>query len=103
MNETDFASYADNNISYVVGSNIDDVIINLQNLSQTLSQCFYDNQVKANPYKCQFICSTDDKVNMNVENQKICNSPYEKLLGVKFASKLTFDDYINEICKKSRP
>ena len=47
MNNTDFASYADNSTPYVVGNNID-VIINLQNASLTLFQWFYDNQMKAN-------------------------------------------------------
>ena len=46
MNETDFASYADDNTPYVVGSNIEDVIIKLQNASLTLFQLFYDNQRK---------------------------------------------------------
>ena len=98
MNETDFASYAEDNTPYVVGNNIEDVIIKLQNASLTLFQWFYDNQMKANLDKCNFICSTDDKVNITVENQKICNSPCEKLFGVKFDSKLTFDAYINDIC-----
>ena len=101
MNETDFASYADDNTPYVVGNNIEDVIIKLQNASLTLFQWFYDNQMKANPDKCHFICSTDDKVNITVENQKMCNSPCEKLLGVRFDSKLTFDAHINDICKKA--
>ena len=62
MGETEFASYADDNTPYVVGDNIEDVIIKLQNASPTLFQWFYDNQMKANPNKCHFICSTDDKV-----------------------------------------
>ena len=57
--------------------------------------------MKANPGKCYFICSTDNKVNINVENQKLCNSPCEKLLGVRFDSKLIFDAHINDICKKA--
>ena len=70
MNETDFASYADDNTPYVVGNNIEDVIIKLQNASLTLFQWFYDNQMKANPDKCHFICSTDDKMNITVETKK---------------------------------
>ena len=71
MNNTDFANYADNSTPYVVGNNIEDVIINLQNASLTLFQWFYDNQMKANPVKCHFICSIDDKVNIIVENQNL--------------------------------
>ena len=100
MNEIDFASYADDKPPCVVGNNIEDVIINLQNASLTLFQWFYDNQMKANPVKCHFIYSTDDKVNVIVENQKICNSSCEKLLGVRFDSELTFDTHINDICEK---
>ena len=84
MNETDFVRYADDNTPYVVSNNIEDVIIKLLNASLSLFQWFYDNQMKANPDKCHFICSTDDKVNITVENQKMCNSPCEKLLGVIF-------------------
>ena len=89
MNDTDFASYEDDNTPYGVGNNIEDIIMKLQNASLTLFQWFYDNQMKANPDKCYFICSTDDKVNITIENQKICNSPCEKLLSVRFDSKLT--------------
>ena len=80
MNETYFTSYADGKTPYVVSNNI----INLQNALLTLFQWFYDNQMKANQDKCHFICSTDDKVNITAENQKICNIPCEKLLGVIF-------------------
>ena len=31
----------------------------------------------------------------------MCNSPCEKLVGVRFVSKLTFDARINEICEKA--
>ena len=57
--------------------------------------------MKTNPDKFHFICSIDDKFNIIVENQKICNSPCEKLLSVRFDSKLTFDAHINDICKKA--
>ena len=102
MNGTDFASYADDNTPYVVGNKID-VTIKLQNASLTLFQWFYHNQMKPNPDKCHFICSTYDKVNITVENQKICNSPCEKLLGIRFDAKIIFDAHMNDICKKSRP
>ena len=46
--------------------------------------------MKANPDKCHFICSTNDTVNLIVENQITDNITCEKLLGVKFHYKLTF-------------
>ena len=59
-----------------------------------------DNQMKANPYKYHIICSTNDTINLIVENQIIDNSKCEKLLGVKFDYKLTFNPHIDDICKK---
>ena len=70
MNETDFASYADDSAPYVMGNNVEDVIIQLQNASLTLFHWIYDNQIKVNPDQCHLICSTDDKVNIIVENHK---------------------------------
>ena len=60
-----------------------------------------DDQMKANPDKCHFICSTNDTVNLTVENQIIYNSTYEKLFGVKLDYKLTSNAHIDDICKKS--
>ena len=57
----------------------------------------YHKQMKANQDKCHFICNTDDKVKIIAENQKICNSPCEKLLDIRFDLKLTFDAHINDI------
>ena len=99
MSVTDFASYANDNTPYVVGNIIGDVVIKLQNASLPLFQWFYDNQMKAD--KCYFSRRTDDKVNIIVENQKVYNSPCEKLEGVRFDSRLTFDAHINDICKKA--
>ena len=62
---------------------------------------FMDNQMQANSHKYRFICSTNDTVNLIVENQIIDNSTCGKLLGVKFHYKLTFNAHIDDICKKS--
>ena len=57
--------------------------------------------MKANPDKCHFIYSTNDTVNLIVENQIIDNGTFKKLLGVKFDYKLTFNAQIDDICKKA--
>ena len=80
MDDIDFASYADDNTPCTVRNDMEDVIFKLQNLSKILFQYFMDNQMKANPDKCDFICSTNDTVNLVVENQIIDNSKCEKFL-----------------------
>ena len=68
MNDVDFAIYADDNIPFFVGNDLDEVIFKLQSASKTLFQWFADNQMKANLDKCHFICSSNLKTNIMIEN-----------------------------------
>ena len=77
MNNTELASCADDNTAYTVGTNIEELIVKLQNASKTLFQWFSDNQMKSNPDKCNFICSTSKKVKLIVENKEINNSTHK--------------------------
>ena len=47
------------------------------------------------------LVNTSDKVDIRRDNIDIFNSKCEKLLGVKFDDKLTFDEHFSELCKKS--
>ena len=71
MNDTDFASYADDNTPYTTEKNMEDAISKLQNSTKALFQRLMDNQMKGNPDKFHLICSTNDIVNLIVENQMI--------------------------------
>ena len=63
MINTGLASYTDDNTPYAVGNNIEELmIVKLQNASKTLLKWFSENQMKSNPDKCSFICSTSKKV-----------------------------------------
>ena len=84
MDDIDFASYADDSTLYTIRNDMEDFIFKLKNSSKILFQWFIDNQMKANPDKYHFICSTNDTVNLIVQNQIIDNSKCEKLLGVNF-------------------
>ena len=61
MNDIEFASYADDNTPFFVGDDLNDVILKLQNASKIFFKWFNDNQRKANPDKCHFICSSSVK------------------------------------------
>ena len=71
------------------------------NASETLLVWFKDNQMKANPDKCHFMCSSNSNKSIMIQNEEICNSSCEKLLGVYFDRNLTFHAHINSICKKA--
>ena len=102
MENIDIASYADDDTSYTTGNSIEEVTQKLENAAKTLFQWFSDNQMKANPDKCHFLCSTSSEVSLAIENQKIKSSKFEKLLCIKSDSKLNFNSHIYEHLSKSR-
>ena len=77
------------------------VIKSFQNTSVELFEWLSDNQMKASPEKCHFLTSENKDLLVNVENNQITNSKYEKLLGIRIDHKLTFNALIDEICKKA--
>ena len=100
-NDIDIDSYADDNTPYMIADNVDDVITSLEQASNSLYEWFKNNLLRSNSDKCHLLLSTKDRVSMNVDGFKIDKSDTEKLLGVKFDKKLTFDDHISDICKKA--
>ena len=57
--------------------------------------------MKINAEKCHLLVSTKNTVKIKIRNFDITNSKSEKLLGVKFDHKLSFDDHISELCKRA--
>ena len=85
MDGIDFAIYAYHNTPYTVWNDMEDVIFKLQNSSKILFQWFlWITKWKADLDKYRFICSTNDTVNLIVENKIIDNSKCQNLFGVKF-------------------
>ena len=62
---------------------------------------FENNLLKSNADKCHLLVSSSDAVNLRVSEYDIQNSECEKLLGVKFDNKLTFEKHITDICRKA--
>ena len=85
----------------MIADNVDDLITYLEHASNGLLEWFKNNLLKSNADKCHLLVSTNDRVSVNVDGFKIDKSDTEKLLGVKFDKKLTFDDHISDICKKA--
>ena len=94
------ASYTDDNTLYITANSMDEVIEKLENAAKTLFRWFSDNEMKANPDKRHFLCSSNREVSLTIETQIIKNSKFEKLLGIKLDSKLNFNSHIHDICKK---
>ena len=86
--DIDIANFANDNMPYLSAKNVEDVIESLDRTSVSLFRWFEYNRLKGNADKCNFLVSTSQELSLNVNNVKIKNNDCEKLLGVKFDSKV---------------
>ena len=101
IEDTDIASYAEGNTPYVSADDMGGVNKSLEEASENLFKWFSDNLMKINTDKCHLLVTTNNTVKIKIGNFDITNSKSEKLLGVKFDHKLSFDDHISELYKKA--
>ena len=100
MNETEFASYTDDNTPYTSSQNVDNVIRTLVNDSVSLFKWFSNNQMKTNKDKYHLL-SNKERVTMKIVETEIKSSNCEKLLGIKIDNNLTFNEHLNHIIEKA--
>ena len=98
VSDIHITSYADDNTPYMIADNVDDLITSLEQASNRLFEWFENNLLRSNTDKRHLLVSTNDRVSVNVDGFKTDISDTEKLLGVKFDKKLTFDNHISGIC-----
>ena len=91
MNNTEFASYADDNTLNTMGNDTEDGIQRLQATLINLFQWFANNKIKANADKCHFICRSNKKLNLILENEEIANNIYVQSISVL---KLTLNSHL---------
>ena len=101
VNETDFASYADDNTPFLSGDRLDDVLDSLENASLKLSDWFSDKQMKANPDKSHLLTSATAPIAIKMKHNEILNSESEKLLCVTTDNKPNFNNHFQKILKKA--
>ena len=101
VKDIDIAIYADDNTSFIVEDNIENVIASLEEATNALFDWFANNRLKSNPDKCHALVSTNKHLNMKVCDYTIGNSQCEKLLGVKIDVNLNFNKHISDLCKKA--
>ena len=86
-------------IRHIFLLNVEDVIEPFERASVSLCRWLENNLLKGNADKCHFFVSTSQEVSLNVNTFKIKSSDCEKLLDVKFDSKLRFDQHITDLCR----
>ena len=88
VSEVYFASYADDKTPFVSSYRLEDVLDSLENASLKLFDWFSNNQMKANPDKCNLLTSAIASIALKIKDNEIVNSESEKLLGVTIENKL---------------
>ena len=101
LSETDIANYADDNTPYTSSNDVNGLIKSLEEASKNFFKWFNDNLMKSNPDKYHLLVSTNDNVKIRIGNFQIENTKREKLLGIQFDNKLSFDYHLSEMCKKA--
>ena len=95
------ASYADDNTPYTSDIIVNLVLEKLESSTHDLFQWFEENHMKANLDKCHLLLTTDTLTSVNINGFRITSSTEEKLLGIKFDSKLSFKNHVSSLCKKA--
>ena len=55
--------------------------------------------MKANPGKCDLLLSKNGNFEANINENRISNTKFEKLLGITFDNQLSFNHHISNISK----
>ena len=97
--DVDIASYADDNTLYCIGTTTEEVISQLEKSLMSIFEWFENNGMKANPDKCHLLLSKNGNFEANINENRISNTKFEKLLGVTFDNRLSFNHHISNICK----
>ena len=101
LNKIDIANYADGITPYTSSSDVNRLIKSLEEASKELFKWFDGNLMKSNPDNYHLLVSTNGNVAIRIGNFKIENTKREKLLGIQFDNKQSFDYHLSEICKKA--
>ena len=99
--DVDIANYADDNIPHSSNINLNKVLHDEEKTSNALFKLLTDNLLKANAEKSHLLTNSAQEIQVDIGEIAISNSKCEKLLGIHFDNKLTFEPHVKSLCKKS--
>ena len=101
LEDYDITNYADDSTSYNADKNVESVVNNLENSSSILFEWLNDNYMKVNTGKSHLLVSGNVRSKAKIDNNYIESEKEQVLLGITIDSNLTFENHINNICKKA--
>ena len=98
---SDIANYVDDTTPYECAPYYDKLKENLELTIYKIFNWFTYNNFKANATKCHFFLSPYQSATINIDGSIIKKSNSQKLLGVTIDSNFTFEEHINNLCRKA--
>ena len=98
-NKIDVANYADDNSPYCILKTAEEVTAKLEKSSKLIFEWFENNEIEANPDQCHLPLSKNETFEVNINENNISNTKFEKLPGVTFDNGLNFNRHISNVCK----
>ena len=103
IQNTEICYFADDNTIYSCGTNLDGIVIDLEeDLFQAL-EWFESNRLVATPSKFQMMLlgtKRNDKLCMEINGATVCPSASVKLLGITIDAGLNFDQHVKTLSQK---
>ena len=102
-NRSFLSNYADGNVLYAFGSNLDEIKQNLSQDLLKLSEWFYENCMILNPEKCHYMCLGKDSASdlLRFCGEDLVASELETVLEIQTDNKLNFGNHIKSLCNKA--
>ena len=101
LEDYDIANYADDSTPYNADKNVESVVNNLEHSSSILFKWLNDNYMKVNTGKSHLLVSGNVRSKAKIDNNYIESEKEQMLLGITIDSNLTFENHINNICKRA--
>ena len=102
-NRSSLSQYADDNVLYAFGYNLEEVKQNLSQDPLKLSEWYHENCMILNPEKYHYMCLGKDYVSdlLRFCGEVLENSELKTLLGIQIDNKLNFENHIKSLCSKA--
>ena len=98
----DLVSYADDNTPFAMGGSSELEVINLiKGAAESLTLWFRNNCMKVNPDKFHLLLRDKKSHQVDISNENLSSTCSEKFLGIKNDNKLTFEERVERLCKKT--
>ena len=78
-----------------------EVINEIKSMAECLTLWFRNNCTQVNPDKFHLLLRDKKVHQVDICDEKLSSTCSEKLLGIKIDNKLTFQEHVEELCKKT--